>query len=75
LNNGELLARAKASFDAFVTVDRNLAYQQNVASTSVAIIVLKAKSNRLADLRPLVDPLHAALRLARAGQVTLVELD
>jgi hypothetical protein len=70
--NGELLALAAARFDVFVTVDRNLSFQQNLGSFSVAVVVLRAKSNRLADLRPLVPPLLAAIESAPHGAAQLV---
>ena len=47
IKNGELLASASRRFDAFVTVDRNLSFQQNVQALPIAIIVLYAKTNRL----------------------------
>jgi hypothetical protein len=60
VKNGALLTLAAARFDVFVTVDRNLAFQQNVASLPMPVIVLHAKSNRLADLIPLVPVLLRA---------------
>jgi hypothetical protein len=48
--NGELLTLAAQQFDIFVTVDRNLSSQQNLHAFSIAVVVLPAKSNRLADL-------------------------
>ena len=54
LKNGELLALASAQFDVFVTVDRNLSFQQDVVSFSIVVLVLQARTNRLADLRPLL---------------------
>jgi len=73
IRNGELLALASAQFDVFVTVDRNLAFQQNLLSVSVAVIVLRARTNRLADLRPLVPQLLKAITSAAPGPVTTVE--
>ena len=73
IRNGELLALASAQFDVFVTVDRNLAFQQNLLSVSVAVIVLRARTNRLADLRPLVPQLLQAITSAAPGPVTTVE--
>lgn len=73
LKNGELLARAQAEFDVFITVDRNLAFQQNIAATTLALVVLRARSNRLDSLRLMLDRLHAALPSARAGRVTFVD--
>ena len=40
MRNGDLLAAAEASFDAFVTTDQNLRYQQNLGDRRVAIVVL-----------------------------------
>jgi predicted nuclease of predicted toxin-antitoxin system len=52
--NGFLLDLAeKAGFEIFVTMDKGLAYQQNLAGRSIAILILRGKSNRLADLLPL----------------------
>jgi len=42
VKNGELLALASERFDVFVTVDRNLSYQQNVQAVPIAIVVLHA---------------------------------
>ena len=39
IKNGELLELASERFDAFVTVDRNLAFQQNARSLSIPVIV------------------------------------
>lgn len=72
--NGELLALAEKSFDVFVTVDRNLSFQQNVPRFSIAVVVLCATSNRLVDLRPLVPRLLELLPTAKRGEVTLVEI-
>lgn len=73
LKNGELLGRAQQEFDAFVTVDRNLPFQQDLSRFSIAVIVLRAPSNRVADLRGLVPQLLTALPVAKRGEVTWVE--
>jgi len=72
IKNGELLALASEHFDAFVTVDRNLAFQQNVQGLRIAVVVLQAKSNRLGDIRRLVPGLLSKLDSARPGVVTIV---
>jgi hypothetical protein len=54
VKNGELLGRATDRFDVFVTVDRNLAFQQPIDKLALAVVILRARSNRLADLKPLV---------------------
>ena len=70
--NGRLLALASQRFDVFVTVDRNLSFQQNLPAVSIAVIVLRAKTNRLADLRPLLPDLLAAIDAAPPGIATVV---
>ena len=65
IKNGQLLTLAAEQFDVFVTVDRNLSYQQNLGAAGIVVIVLAAKSNRLAELRRLVPALLAAIVSAR----------
>jgi hypothetical protein len=72
IGNGALLGRAEGQFDVLVTVDRRLPSQQNLSRFAIAVIVLRARSNRLADLRPLVPRLLAALAPAKRGEVTWV---
>lgn len=72
LKNGELLAMAAREFDVFVTVDRNLSFQQNLKPLSLAVIVLHARTNRLADLKPLVPFLQGAIEQAPKGAVTSI---
>ena len=61
VKNGALFTLAAKEFDAFLTVDKNLPYQQNVANLPVAVIVLEAYSNELGALLPLVHNLEQAL--------------
>ena len=70
VKNGELLALAAQEFDVFITVDRNLAFQQHLPIFPIAVIVLHARSNRLSELRLLVPSLLAALPDASKGTVT-----
>ena len=72
VKNGELLAFAAREFDAFVTVDRNLSFEQDLSIHPIAVVVLRATSNRLADLRPLVPALLACLSGAERGTVTVI---
>ena len=74
IQNGELLRLAQAQFDVFVTVDRNLSFQQHLPQFTIAVIVLQAPTNRLKDLRPLVSQLQRKLSDAPKGQVTGVSL-
>jgi len=69
LDNGDLLDAMMGLFDALVTVDKRLPQQQHVSDRPLGIVVLRAKSNRLADLLPLVPDLLAALAVLEAGGV------
>lgn len=72
LKNGALLGVAASQFDAFITVDRNLSFQQNTATYAMAIVVLRARTNRLADLVSLTPDLLRALDACSSGGVTMV---
>jgi hypothetical protein len=71
--NGELLALAQSlGFDAFVTLDRGIEYQQNLQARSIAIILIRAKSNRLADLLPHAQNVLKAISSLKPGQLLKV---
>ena len=72
LKNGELLALAATHFDVFITADRNLSFQQDIVSFPIAVVVLQARTNRLADLRPLVPRLLSAIEARLPGTVKLI---
>lgn len=73
LKNGPLLGLMhEARVEAFITTDRNLEYQQNVAAAGFAVVALVALTNTLEDLLPLVPALLVALERPRLGQVTHV---
>lgn len=68
LDDGPLLDAMAGSFDALVTTDRNLPYQQNLSSRPFAVFILRAHSSRLTDLARLIPKLRAALKRAVPGQ-------
>ena len=72
VKNGQLLSLAETEFDVFITVDRNLSFQQNLPQFDIAVIVLQASSNRLADLKPLAPAVLAILPTVSTGQATVV---
>jgi hypothetical protein len=63
LDNGELLRRTAERFDALLTADRNIEFQQNLTELPVAVVVLIAASNRLESLEPLVPELLRVLEV------------
>lgn len=71
LENGELLARAvESGFHVLVTMDNNILHQQNIARFRIAVIALRAKSNRLEDTRPLMPGLLKLLPHSRPATLT-----
>ncbi len=61
VKNGKLLALASTTFEAFITADRNLEFQQNLAKLPIAVVVLIARKNRIQDLEPLLPELSVVL--------------
>ena len=70
--NGELLSLAANHYDVFITVDRNLYFQQNIPKVKIAVLVLIARSNRLADLKPLASDVLSSLATLNAGEIAFV---
>ena len=62
VSNGKLMGLlTENKFDALLTFDKNLQYQQNFVRYTVAVIVLNAPDNSYATLRELVDKIKATL--------------
>ena len=57
IKNGKLLTLAAARFDVFLTADRNLEFQQNLATLPIAVVVLVAGRTRIQNIAPLVPEL------------------
>jgi hypothetical protein len=72
--NGDLLAIAESQgYDVFLTMDKGVEYEQNLSARRIAVMILLAKSNRLADLLPHVPAFLVRLRTIQPGQVTRVD--
>lgn len=75
-SNGELLDLAEArGFEAFVTADQSLQYQQNLAKRNVAFVVLASRDNRIESLDPLVPAILGALSTIRPGDLVIVSAE
>ena len=72
LQNGELLRQAEREFDVFLTVDRNLSFQQDVSRFTIAVVVMVARTNQLRDLQPLGPQVLEVVRYLMPGQVVKV---
>ncbi len=74
LENGELLRAAAAEYDVLITVDRNLPFQQNIASLPIAVLLLLGSGITYADLRPLIPEVLDKLPATRPGEIHRIRL-
>ena len=73
ISNGELLTVAEAAgFEALLTTDKNLRYQQNLANRKIAIIVLGDSTWRF--VRPHLDGVSSAVNAATPGSYVEVDI-
>jgi hypothetical protein len=72
VKNGRLLRLAAPEFDALLTMDRGIEYQQNLTGLDLCLIVLSAVSNDIDDLLPLAPSINAALSEVNPGLVLRV---
>jgi hypothetical protein len=73
LENGELLQRAEAAgFEALITTDKNLGYQQNLAGRKIAIVVLG--QGRWSLIKPYTAQIVATVNAATPGSLAEVEI-
>jgi hypothetical protein len=71
--NGALLRLAEsAGFEAFLTADQSLQYQQNLSTSKLRIIVFAAPSNRMEHIGPLLPQAMAALREMKPGELRII---
>jgi predicted nuclease of predicted toxin-antitoxin system len=71
--NGDLLRSAEAAgYDVLLTVDQGIPHQQPPAGRRISIILIRARTNQLEDLLPLVDAILGALEAAEPGQTSEV---
>jgi hypothetical protein len=69
IKNGALLRLAEPLFDVFITVDKNLSFQQNLTSLDLAVIVLDTPNNKLATLDALMEQVLAQLDVIQPHQI------
>ena len=71
--NGERLALAeRANFEVLITVDQNIRHQQNLVGRKIALVIIHARSNRLADLRQHFPKCLETLKSIQPGTVVEV---
>ena len=72
VKNGDLLALARGKIDAFITMDRKLATQHDLLVLPFGVVVIRARSNRIPDLLPLVGEMREAVERIGPGKVEYV---
>ncbi len=72
LKDKELLQKATREFDVFITLDSNLAFQQNLSALPLCIIVIRAINSRYETIQPLVSDIQLAIENAKPSLLTLI---
>jgi len=67
-----LLTLAEGKFDVFVTIDKNIRYQQNLSGRKIAILIIRARSSEIDDLLPELPACIVALDSIQPGQVVQI---
>lgn len=70
--NGKLLRAASGKIDVLISFDKSIPHQQNISSLSIAVFILRAKTNTYPDLKPLVPQALAALAQIQSGEIVIV---
>ena len=74
VKNGQLLRQASAEFDALITMDKGIEYQQDLSGVELCLIILSAVSNDIDDLRPLIPLINSAFADVKPGLIIRLAL-
>ena len=72
VSKGKLLSRIAGNYDAFITIDKNLPVQQRTETLPFGVILVRARSNQLSDLRPLLPEILVKWAVLKPGQIFVV---
>jgi len=72
IKNGELLRKIDGHYDAFLTVDALVARPEIVETLRFRVLILKARSNKIEDLRQLISKILTGLSEAKLGTITTI---
>ena len=70
--NGELLRRCSETFDALVTIDQRMRYQQNLQRFTIGVVIIEVPDTRLIHLRRLIPALRQAIASVEPGQIIVI---
>ena len=66
------VATGRTTVEVFLTLDRNLLFQQNAAKFNLAVIVLEAQSSRLSDMLPLISEVLVPFETIQVNEVVRI---
>ncbi|HBB89688.1 MAG TPA: hypothetical protein DC047_18940 [Blastocatellia bacterium] len=75
LTNGQLFVHAEDRFDVLITMDAGVTHQRNFGQHKIAVVILQARSNRLADTRPLMPKVLGLLESLESGKAVTVSYE
>jgi hypothetical protein len=67
--NGKLLKLAAKEFDVIISMDKNMPVEQDLSRYNIGLVLVRARSNRIESLRPLLPAIERALLTVRPGTV------
>jgi hypothetical protein len=72
IKNGELLRRMRRRYDVLLTMDRGIEFQHQISTYPFGIVIVRARSNRMEHLSPLVPAIRDAIAASKPGRVQRV---
>ena len=72
IKNGDLISKAEAIYDVFLTADKNLRYQQNMTGRTIALLIFP--TNKLSVVKQLAKEIEAALSRIKSGECIELEM-
>lgn len=71
--NGELLRLIDLKFNIFISLDKNIQYQQNLKSSSIAFILLRVVDSRYETLKVFIPKIAALIPSMKPSQLVTIE--
>ncbi len=70
--NGELLRLMESKFNVFISLDKNIQYQQNLKSSTIAFILLMTVDSRYETLKILIPKIAALISTVKPSQIMVI---
>jgi len=72
LKDKVLLQKAEQAYEVLITIDAHMSQENDISKLKLAVVVLRCRSNRLADTSPLIAEVLSLLPTVRPGTVSVV---